>query len=253
MRKFWGAALCCLAALCQAQPGVGSGNTRLATLEWPPYVGAALPHEGLSTFVVQNVGSQLNWQPQLSYYPWTRAMKVGQGEAGFAGYFPAYFSAARDRSCYLSNSIGSSVIGFAYLKGSRFDWADLSELGGILIGTVQDYVNGEAFDNLVKAGKLKTDVAPSDVSNLRKLLAQRVQIAVVDKAVLRYLLATEPSLQPYKDQFMFHDKELASLSLHICFRRTPEGRTLQAQFNGALSKTSLQRLEAAYFAELDGK
>jgi polar amino acid transport system substrate-binding protein len=251
--RLFAALLTVLSLLSAWQASAAEDALVLATLEWPPYVGASLPHEGLSTYIVKYVATQLGWQTRISYYPWTRAIMMGETGEGYTGYFPSYFSTKRDRECFLSNSLGDSVVGFAYLKDSRFDWADLGSLRGLKLGVVQGYQNGEAFDNMARAGKIRTDVAPTDVSNLRKLLAQRVDAAVIDKSVLRYLLATEPSLQADKERILFHDKELASLSLHICFRRTAEGRAMQSRFNAVLAKTNLLKLENAYFAELDNK
>ncbi|MES2069673.1 MAG: transporter substrate-binding domain-containing protein [Pseudomonadota bacterium] len=235
--------------------GAADKILRLATLEWPPYVGSHLLHEGVTTYIVKNTAAQIGYQVKNDYFPWSRAMQIGDNDPDFSGYFPTYFSTERNNQCYLSNSLGNSSIGFAYLKSTAFDWKEFPELvqQQVRIGIVHNYQNGEAFDALNRAKKLNTDVAPSDISNLRKLLAHRVQVAVIDKAVLRHLLATEPSLKPSQEQILFHDKELASLSLHICFHRNPEGRLMQAEFNAALSKLNLPRLENLYFSELEGK
>lgn len=53
-----------------------------------------------------------------------------------------------------------------------------------MIGTVSGYVNIADFDARVVAGRLVTDPAIDDVSNLRKVIAKRVPVSVVDRNVM---------------------------------------------------------------------
>lgn len=224
---------------------------RLASLEWAPYVGARLPSEGLTAAIVKAVARQAGLTSQISYAPWSRAVQVGSQDPAYAGYFPAYYVLARKKTCHLSGVLGHSVTGFAYLKEQPLQWQTLADLGSTKIGIVQDYANGDEFDALRSEGRLNTDTAPSDVSNLRKLLAGRVAVAVIDQEVLRYLLANEPSLQAAQGRILFHPRVLTNSSLHICFQRSAQGRELQLAFDRALARVDIRQLENAYFRQLD--
>ena len=241
----------CMVMHAQASPPTDPAVMRLASLDWLPYVGTGLDQEGWAGFIADTAARQFGYRMKIEYFPWMRAMQLGTRDPQYAGYFPAYFTEERARTCHFSAPIGSSTIGFAYLKGAPLKWASMQDLASVKIGVVTGFSNGPAFDTMVKEGKLRVDSSPSNMLNLRKLLARRVDTVVIDKLVLRYLLTTEPSLARERDQFAFHDKALAELSLHVCFQRTPAGRELQQAFDQAMQAIPLRKLEAEYFQRLE--
>lgn len=244
-----------LLSICLAAPAAAEAlkTLRLASLEWVPYVGAQLPEEGWSSFVVDTAARQFGYRAQVDYFPWTRAMQLGLKDPQYAGYFPAYYTEERARACHFSAPIGKSTVGFAYLKNAPLHWNSLQDLLGLRIGVVAGFSNGPAFDAMTRNGQLHADASPSDMLNLRKLQARRVDAVVIDKLVLHHLLATEPGLARDRSQFVFHDKPLAELPLHVCFQRTASGLALQKAFDAALLSLQLRKLEADYFAPLDRK
>ncbi|HYD59607.1 MAG TPA: transporter substrate-binding domain-containing protein [Noviherbaspirillum sp.] len=237
--------------LCIASPAFASAPLRLASLEWLPYVGASLEQEGWASFVAGTAARQLGQRVKIEYFPWTRAMQLGAKDPQYAGYFPAYYTEERARTCHFSAPIGSSTVGLAYLKNAPLQWSDMQDLAALKIGVVAGFSNGPAFDAMVREGKLTVDASPNDMLNLRKLLARRIDAVVIDKLVMRFLLATEPGLMRDRNQFAFHDKPLAELPLHICFQRTPAGRELQQAFDQAVQSLPLRKLEADYFQRLE--
>jgi polar amino acid transport system substrate-binding protein len=224
---------------------------RLASLEWLPYVGPGLAQDGLSGAVAAAVAKRIGYTAKIDYFPWTRAMQVGREDEGFAGYFPAYYTEERARQCHFSAPMGYSTLGLAYLKDKPLKWQVASDLVGMRIGVVAGYSNGAELDALVKQGRLTTDASPGDAFNLKKLLAGRVQAAVIDSSVLRYLLITEPDLMKERERISFHENAIAKLSLHVCFKRTPAGLKLQQSFDDALQIVDIKKIEAAYFQKLE--
>ena len=226
---------------------------RLASLEWSPYVGPGLPDDGMSGAVARATSKQFGYELKVDYFPWKRAMQVGNGDPGFVGYFPAYYTAERASQCHFSAPMGRSTIGLAVLAANPLHWRVLDDLAGTKIGVVLGYSNGGAFDDMVKSGKLLIDESVSDAVNLKKLLAGRVRAIVIDKAVLRYMLSTDPMLGKQRALLAFDDHPLAELTLHVCFRRTAVGLTLQQAYDTALRRTNIEKIENAYFDQLTGK
>jgi polar amino acid transport system substrate-binding protein len=224
-------------------------SLRLASLEWLPYAGRALPQGGLSAAVATTVAARIGYAVDVDYLPWKRAMQAGSGP-GFAGYFPAYQTAERARQCYFSAPIGRSTIGLAVRAAQPLHWRTLDDLAGDKLGVVLGYSNGEKIDAMVRQGKLSVDHSASDTVNLRKLLAGRVNAVVIDRAVLRYLLASDPDLKARRGQLAFEDRVLAELSLHVCFQRTAPGQKLQQSFDAALRATDIGKIENQYFERL---
>lgn len=224
---------------------------RLASLDWLPYVSPGLELDGWSGFVAGNAAGKAGYRVQVAYFPWTRAMQLGTRDPHYAGYFPAYYTEERARSCHFSAAIGSSTVGLAHLRSTPLSWSSVDDLAGLRIGVVAGFSNGPAFDALAREGRLKVDASPSDLLNLRKLLARRVDAVVIDKLVLRYLLATESGLTRERGQFAFHDKPLAELPMHVCFQRSAEGRAMQQAFDEAMQSLNLRKLESEYFLRLE--
>jgi polar amino acid transport system substrate-binding protein len=226
---------------------------RLTSLAWPPYAGPNLPQGGLSGAIVEAAAREFGYRVHIDYFPWTRAMQIGGKAPEFVGYFPAYHTEERARQCHFTAPMGASTVGLAYLKSKPLQWQSLPDLADKVIGIVDGYSNGDAFDALVKQGKQKVEVSPSDLVNLRKLLTQRVDAAAIDKSVLRYLLATDLSLIGSRDLIALHERPLADLTLHVCFQRTLAGNKLQQDFNRALQKIDLHKIESDYLKLLDAR
>lgn len=256
MRNLLPCLLCLLCLLCLPPRGAAAqanGQMRLASLEWLPYVGAALDQGGLSVAVVQAATGKFGYDTKIEHFPWNRAMQLGGEDPRFAGYFPAYYTEERARLCYFSAAFGHSSVGLAYLKSQPLQWRKVADLAGMRIGVVAGYSNGGEFDALVKQGKLHIDASPGDAFNVKKMLAGRVRVAVIDKSVLRYLLLSDPDLRKERAQIVFHDNILAELPLHICFQRTPAGLKMQRAFDDGLRRIDIAKIENAYFQQLESK
>jgi polar amino acid transport system substrate-binding protein len=241
------------AAASSAPPSEPAHAMRLATLEWSPYVGPGLAENGLSSAIVSAAARLIDHSLRVEYYPWKRAMQVGLEDAGFAGYFPAYYTEERARSCHFSQPVGHSLLGLAVLKARPLSWESVPDLAAVRIGVVAGYSNGAEFDALAAQGRMQLDESPSDAINLKKLLAGRVRAVVIDRAVLRYLALTDPELAPAREQVVFHERPLARLSLHVCFQPTPAGQRLQEAFDAALKRIDPEKIENAYFQRLGAK
>lgn len=228
-----------LAAVCLcAHAREAPQAVRLATLEWPPYTGQALPGEGSSAQVVRAAFGALGYQLHTGFYPWSRAMAaLGPGSA-YVGYFPEYASARTMRQCLLSAPIGSSRLGLAQLQSRPVTWQTVWDLSSYRIGVVRDYINSEQLDAAIAAGQQQTDTARDDTQNLKKLLAGRIDMAVIDAAVMEHLMKTDPALQPHRGKVVFAERALETKRLYVCFRRDSAGRRARALFNAGLRKTA---------------
>lgn len=223
----------------------------LASLEWLPYTGRALPQGGMSAAVARAAAAHFGYGIKIDYLPWKRAMQEGGGDPDFSGYFPAYHTPERARQCHFSAPMGHSTVGFAVRVGEPLHWRTLDDLAPDKLGVVLGYSNGKAFDAMVAQGKLSIDASVSDTINLKKLLAGRVRAVVIDKAVLRYLLSTDPSLSTQREGVAFDDHPLAELTLHVCFQRTALGHKMQQSFDAALLETDIPKIENQYFEQLN--
>jgi len=220
----------------------------LATLSWPPYTGASLPRGGAVTDVVRAAFDAMGREVTVKFRPWNRSVALAKaGHNRVAGYYPGYHCDHDPEAGFLrSYSIGMRSLGLAKRANAAFGWETLSDLEGFRVGTVVGYANTQRFDRKVAAEELWTIESPSDRRNLRKLIAGRLDYAVIDKHVMRYMLRTDPALRKHRGSVTMDDKLLGRMPLFVCFRNNPHGEALQAAFNEGLSRVHPKAILSRY-------
>lgn len=228
--------LLCLAA-CEPAPSVPTpppgaapapARLTLTTLEWEPWVGQALPQQGISTAVVRaalEAGGAP--EPTLEFLPWKRALAAVEHGRAHAVY-PAYHVAARERYIRYSAPMVPAPIMLLGREGGaevRFD-GTIRSLEGLRIGVVDGYANTPEFD---AADYLTRDPAGTDLQNLEKLLRGRVDVIVIDLLTARTLIAKRPPDQ--RRGFVEHAPYLQVKWLHLGFSRAlPDSERYRQQF-----------------------
>lgn len=241
--------LCVLLSL-SAQAAPGDRIVRLATLEWPPYNSAALPDGGLNTALVRAAFARAGYRLEVVAMPWVRAVDTGKRDAAFDGYFPEYLSPEVRRDCFLSARAGESPVGLARLGDSSFLARSVDELTRYRVGVVSGYNNTEAFDDNVRKGVQQVDRAASDEQNLIKLLRRRVDLAIIDRNVLLWLLGHSPRLKGAAANVQFLEPPMQEQGLYICFKRSRRGQKLADAFAGGMLHVDTERFARDYMHRL---
>ncbi|WP_341501846.1 transporter substrate-binding domain-containing protein [Gallaecimonas sp. GXIMD4217] len=222
-----------LLVLCLPLP---AATLYLASLEWPPYASNDLAEQGQVIRVTRQALAAMGHELQVDFFPWQRAVALVDGQSRYLGYLPEYASAQVAARYQLSDPIGSGPLALAYRKDDPIPWRHVQELQRYRIGVVRDYVNTEAFDLAVAAGKQRVDLADSDRQNIMKLVHGRVRAIVIDPRVLDHWLDRDPLLQPYRDQLAVSPRLLDDKSLYVAFRNSEEGRHWQRILNEGLRR-----------------
>lgn len=223
----------------------------LTSLEWPPYSGKNLPQQGASVAVASAAFQAMGYKLVVDFFPWSRAVKLAQTpESKYAGYFPEYYSDAVAKDFTYSDAMGSGPLGFAEQSKSPVSWNQLSDLKGKRIGTVQDYVNTTEFDTMVAKGELKASTVISDANNLRKLINNRLDLAVIDQNVMTYLFKTDKLLKGKEKLASFQSTLLEDKKLYICFKNNKQGKALADIYNQGLKKIDVKAIMAKYLSNI---
>lgn len=230
---------------------VAGAPVRLASEEWPPFVSTALPENGLSGAYVATVFGRIGNAVAIDYFPWRRTMEVGMNDPHYAGLLAVWRTPQRETQCYFSAPIGSTMNVLAFLKETPVAASSLRELSNARIGIVAGYSNGEEFDGLVRRGALHVQEGVNDETNLRKLLGKRFDAMVIEKRVLRYLLASHRFSRAERERIAFTDNLFHERTVHVCFQRTPAGQAQQRAFNEAARDIDLPRFERDYLRRLE--
>lgn len=204
---------------------------RLVATEFPPYTSASLEEGGIAAQITRAALARQGWGMDLQFRPWVRALSELQ-QGAWDGAVGLWHSPERERFLSYGRPLGlNNRIGFMARAGSAISVQDLSRLGGLRVGTVRDYVNPPAFE---RAG-LQRDEAVDDLSNLRKLLAGRVDLALVDQGVAHHLLQTQ--LREAAAALVWLEPAVAELPLYAAlYRRGPQSPTQLAVLNKGLAE-----------------
>jgi len=242
---------CCIVPAVQAQVAPATRIVRFATDDWPPFVSARLPAEGMSAAMVSAVFERMGYLVKYEYFPWKRTMQLGLGSPRYAGFMAVWRTAEREKLCHFSVPIGNTHGVLAYLKEDGPPGATLQELGKLRIGTVAGYANGEQFDAMVARGELHTEEGLNDATNLKKLLIRRYRVIVIERHVLQHLLVGPEFSKAERERIGFVDTAFRERTVHVCFKRDADGALLQKRFNEVAREVDLARLERDYWKRLD--
>nr|WP_276562388.1 transporter substrate-binding domain-containing protein [Hoeflea prorocentri] len=240
-----------LAAMSFAVPAAYAADSlTVTTLEWPPYTSENLPKGGATTEVVRQAFAAAGLDVSVVTLPWKRAISMAKEDAKSVAYFPGYHCRHVD-GFVASDPIGNGPLGFAENVNSPVTWANVDDIGEqkLKVGTVLGYANTDEFDEKAGTGWIRAIPAPDDVTNLRKLARERIDIAVIDKLVLSYLLATEDSLKDLNEVLVFNERPLEDKTLYLCFNDDEDGRAMRDKFNEGLAKINVEGVVENYFED----
>lgn len=229
MKKCW-LWLWCFPAFCAAE------SVRLASLDWPPYTGATLQGQGETTVLLKQVFTAMGLELQTEFLPWSRAIRASE-KAGalYAGYFPEYQTYNPD--FILSDSLGISELGFVEATAKPLGQLSFAQLPQLQLGVVQDYVNLDVVDKMISAKQLQPQLAISDRQNILKVALGRLDLAVIDRRVLAYLLQNDPEVKRLAAGKVQFNPSLVELkTLHLALRRESAHQQLLEKFNQQLQK-----------------
>lgn len=162
----------------------------LGSLEFPPYTGKRLHQGGVITQIVREAFARTGYRAEVRYYPWARAMGMAR-EGDLDGLAMVWMRDERKEWLLFSEPVSTSEVVF-YKRTTRafaFDGTDYLALKPYRIGIVKDYANPEAFEAARR--HLQIQAVTSDLQNLGKLAAGRLDLVVIDRLVALHLLRTQ--------------------------------------------------------------
>jgi len=205
----------------------------LITSPYPPYYGPNLMHQGPVTEIVVAAYKKVGYRVNIAYVPWARALEtVKAGKAD--GLYGAWYSAERTQWFVYSNQLPSNEIVLYKRKGMPpGTFTSYSELRPYKIGIVRGYRNPPAFD----AAHLRTDVADTDATNLKKLAAKRIDLILIDRGTATHILQHE--LPEYREHLEAVEPPVEVLPMHLIIsKKAKDYQTKMDDFNKGLELLS---------------
>lgn len=214
-------------------------TVRLATAEWPPYLGEQLPEQGALAVLLSNAFADEGYRVELEFFPWARTLLlVREPASGFDGYAVDYFSDQVARDYLLSQPVATSPLVLAERAGNPLNWQSGSDLARYRLGLVTGYINTADIDRRVANGEIRAEFVSDDLGNLRILAAGRIDASVIDSRVLSWLSRADPQLRERGEILRVSGEVLEEKALYACFRRSVRGEQLRAVLDRGLKKVS---------------
>ncbi len=167
-------------------------QVRFSNQEYPPYAGSRLPDGGMLTRLVTEVFRRGNVSVSYVWYPNNRAIQLARnGDVdGSVGWAP---SPERERDLLFSHEVLPFRMVLFQRKAQRYRWKALSDLAPYRFGITLGNFYSPEFDLLLKQGVLQTDESADDLSNMRKLVAQRVDLVPMELESGQFLIQQQLS------------------------------------------------------------
>ena len=137
---------------------------------------------------------QSEYQYELHYLPRRRLdamLKEGNLDGVVIGVSPLWFGDVRESKYVWTKSFVHDTDEVISLRENAFEFTDPESLIGKKVGLVFGYYY-RGISELAQAGKLKRDDASSEDHHFRKLLAQRIDVAIISRSNYEYMMKTQP-------------------------------------------------------------
>jgi len=208
-------------------------SIKLASTNWPPFMGETLKNQGFLTEIVMEAfkeGGLLD--VDVDFMSWNQAVEKsesGEYEALMAGYY----SDERARKYLISTPIMDNQVAFFKLKGKTLPPAKtLEDSIPYSIGVVKGYVYYPEFDAHPELTKIS---AESDAKNIHNLLSGKVDLIIMDLILANYIV--QKQFKAHQDALEQFGNSLSFQQLYVMFsKRNKLSSTLLKSFNEGLQR-----------------
>lgn len=153
---------------------------------YPPYYGEDLPNGGVLTEIIVEAFRRTGYELKIKWVPWKRAVE-GAKAGKYDGIYTLWYRDERTAWFAYSDPIPpASETGFYKSREKDISFETFEDLKPYTIGVGRGYVRPPGFDE----ASLTTSLAKDDEENLRKLRKGRVDLALTDKIVAKYIIDT---------------------------------------------------------------
>jgi len=196
---------------------------------WPPFADPSHPRQGVALEIIRAAFRTRGYSVVMHFVPWSRA-EAGVTSGQYDLLIDVWLTEARTRKFLFSAPYAQNALKFIKRREDPFEYQGLDSLAGKVVGTIRGYGYGDAFQS--SSGFLRED-ASDLLQNVRKLLAQRIDLTLEDEIVAKAILAQgDPGLL---DRIAFSRTALSVNPLHLAAGRdNPRGRELVEAFNAGL-------------------
>lgn len=217
-------------ALFLAMPALAENKTMHIHFEdYPPYEymenGKA---KGINVDLMREAFKRMKITPNFIPMPWKRAVYELQN-GGILALASGFKTPDRELfAMFPSEALAMEHVVVVTTAVSGLEISSLDDLYGLRVGVVREYAYGHRFDSMVGLSKIE---ASSNPQLLKMLLSQRMDVAIMNRAVAR-AIAKKTKVLPHI-KFIY---PINSEPLYLLFSRARghEAATMALQFGDAI-------------------
>jgi len=221
----------------------GKGILQIVTEDYPPYE-MATPIQGLQGFdyeLATLIFKQLGYEPQITFYPWKRALEKAR-TGGTVGILTCAYRKERESFIVYSDPISEFTNGFFTRKNHHgVKPITLKDVADQKVASITEYESLKALQEL----GMTPIAAPNTKTAIRMLHENRFDYLYVNKQATDF----EIRLSGLSGEFNFHP--ILTKKFHFCFsKRYPNVRQIVANFNSTLKRLradgSIEQIRGKY-------
>ncbi|MDP5142399.1 transporter substrate-binding domain-containing protein [Rheinheimera baltica] len=245
--------LCCLlllnvdsvASTAEQKPLKDLTELQLSAGEWPPFLSETLPHQGVVAHLLRDVFAEAGYKVSFTFLPWGRAYH-DTNNGKYAATAVWMLSEDRTKDFMYSAPVLSEKFVFFHLKQRRFDWQNLTDLHGLLLGGGLGYSYGQAFDQALENKLFKMSRVGTTEQNFRRLAAGRIDVFAEEISVGYHTLNNQ--LPELADAISHHHLPLLINQSYLLFPKSNlDSAQIISQFNLHLEKFRQSGRYQSYF------
>lgn len=184
----------------------------LATTEWPPYACESCEGQGAAISILKKHFKSADHELRVVFYPWSRSVQEAR-KGRVQGVWPAWQADLAGTGLIPSEIVFHSPLGVAERVDHPLKISSFRDLQKVLLGVVRDYGYSAEYLELVRQGILKPESVRTDIQNIEKLGAKRIDATLIDAVNFRYLVNSKAL--HLKNKLQMNKKVLAINSLAV--------------------------------------
>ncbi len=211
---------------------------------WPPFTNPDTPEQGLSLEIARAALGTQGYTITMNFVPWARA-EEGVRQGNYDILTNMWMTESRKKDFLFSEPYAENQIKFIKRKGDPFEYENLESLKGLSVGVIRGYGYGDDFWS---APDFRREETGDLVTNVKKLVAGRIDLTLEDEIVARYILSQKaPELL---EQIEFTEGSLSSNKLYVAsgFKNASHKELIEA-FNKGLAEIKADGTYDAIFAK----
>lgn len=206
------------------------GPLRLAANFWPPYTDQRALNGGLASDLVRSALHRAGYTTMQSEVPWARVLRglrIGDYDVAVS----AWYSDERREFADFSQAYLINQVRLVQRRGRSIRFEQLADLYKYRIAVARGYAYSPDFDDDDRLSKF---VVQDFAAGARMVQAQRLDLAVEDELVARYLFKGE--LASISGELEFLPRSLSESGLHILVsHQHPRHRQIVEDFDQAIT------------------